>query len=476
MKPLSPQSTTASPSPTLTLMVVAAVQFLGPFLATSMNVALPSIGRDLGAGAVQLSLTITIYILASSIALLPMGRLADIHGRKKIFITGTIILALAVLGAGMVRSIRILLLLRFVQGIGYAMITSSSFAILSAVFPAERRGRAMGIATAMVYFGSSFGPFLSGLIITHLGWQWIFFITSGCLAAALMMTLLFLKGEWANAAGEPFDYLGAWIFMVALCLLVLSASSWAKHHSAVWGAAAGLAGLLIFAAVELKTRYPLLDFRLLRSNPSFSFSNLATFLNYAALTGFVFLFSLYLQYVKGFSPKTTGLLMIAQPLAQAILSPVAGRLSDAYPPTRIATIGTGLCTVGLFAAALMTPATSIPYIVMVTLLLGISLGLFSSSNMTTIMNSVGPRHYGTASSMVATMRNMGFLVSSTTIAVILSFHLGNASVTHQNIGQYMISMKTSLYIFTLLSVIGTLFSMVKGRLTDGIAGHQGRTP
>jgi EmrB/QacA subfamily drug resistance transporter len=460
-------------SPTVTLWVVSTVQFLVPFLMSAIGVALPVIGRDLNASAVQLGLIQTVMVLGTAAILLPVGRFADIYGRKRIFIIGVIILAISTLALGLISSIRIFMIFRFVQGIGSAMILATSIAILTAVYPPERRGRAMGIIVAMVYIGLSLGPSLSGAIIALLGWRWVFFIVFGLIAMALLPTLIWLKGEWSSAAGEPFDYLGTMVFVLALCLLIFGASQATKNEMAEWIVLGGLTGLGIFAAIEWKSAFPLLDLRLLISNLPFTFSNLATFLNYASASSFSFFFSLYLQYVKGLSPQQAGMLLVVQPAVQAILAPLVGRLSDTFPPARIATIGMAFCTIGLIAAALINPETSFVYIVIVMILLGMSLGLFSTPNMTAIMNSVGPKHQGTASSMVSTMRTMGMLFSTTAIAVILSIYLGDQSVSRANIPEFIGSMHTSLFLFAALSVIGTLFSMAKGRLATNItAGRQ----
>lgn len=460
-------------SPAVTLWVVSTVQFLVPFLMSAIGVALPVIGRDLHASAVQLGLIQTVMVLGTSAILLPAGRFADIYGRKRIFIIGVIIIGLSTLVLGLTSTIRLFLALRFVQGVGSALILSTSIAILTAVYPPERRGRAMGVIVSMVYIGLSLGPSLSGIIIHHLGWHWVFFIVAGLIFLALVLTLIRLKGEWTSAADEPFDYLGAAVFFLALCLLVFGASQLTKNDRAVWNIIGGLIGLGIFTAIEWKAAFPLLDLRLLISNLPFTFSNLATFLNYASASSFSFFFSLYLQYVKGLSPQQAGMFLVVQPVIQAVLAPLTGKLSDAFPPSRIATIGMAFNTIGLVAAAVINPGTSFVYIVVVMILLGMSLGLFSTPNMTAIMNSVGPKHQGTAASLVSTMRTTGMLLSTTAIAVILSIYMGDQPVTRANIPQFISSMQASLFLFSALSLLGTLFSMAKGRLaTSMTAGRQ----
>jgi len=471
--PSPPSDSMPRTSQGATLFVVATVQFLVPFLMSSVGVALPVIGRELEASVVQLSLAQTFQVLALVVLLLPMGRFADIHGRKRIYTIGIVVVCLSTLALALARSIEFFLVQRFIQGLGAAMIFSTSMAILTAVFPPARRGRAMGITVSSVYVGLALGPSLSGIVVNHLGWRWVFVIIFAIGLIALIITLTRLEGEWATAKGEPFDWVGAFVFMVSVLLLVYGSIQLTKVDLAKWVALIGLAGLAGFATLEWRSAYPLLDLRMLRENLPFTFSNLATFINYASTASFMFFFSLYLQYVKGFSPQSAGLLLVVQPAVQALLAPLAGRLADSYPPARIATLGMAFCTVGLFFAATIGADTSFTLIVAVMVMLGMSLGLFSTPNMSAIMGSVGPQHLGTAASMVSTMRTTGMLFSATAIAVVLSVYLGDQAVDHGNVPLFVKSMQTSLYLFAAMSLVGTFFSMVKGRLAESITARRG---
>ena len=451
-------------SPRVTLILVSLVQYTVPFLTTAIVVALPAIGRDLHANAVQLSLIQTSQVLAIVIFLLPVGRFADIHGRKRVFISGASILCISTLAMGFVRSIEALIALRFIQGIGASMIISTSIAILTAVFPPGRRGRAMGIISAMVYLGMATGPSVSGFIVEYFGWRWVFFCLSIVILTALILAVTGLKGEWTSAAGEPFDWIGTIIFMVSLFLIIYGAIELPHMLTARWIVLAGLAGMSLFFIMQWRSDFPILDIHLLIDNLVFTFSNFATFINFASSFSFVFFFSLYLQYAKGFSPKDAGLLLIIQPLVQSALSPIAGRLADSLPPARIATIGMAFCTIGLFFAGMIDAGTSLTLIVMITLVMGVGLGLFSSSNLTAIMESVEPRQIGTASSIAATMRSTGMLAGSTTIALIFSYYMGNQQVTSANIDAFLKSQQASFHLFCAMSLVGTIFSMIKGRL------------
>lgn len=456
-------------TPKVTLILVSLVQFTVPFLLSSVGIALPVIGREFGASAVQLSLIQTAQVLAIAIFLLPAGRFADIHGRKRIFTSGISLLCGSTLILGFAWTIEIFILLRFIQGIGAAMIFSTSIAILTAVFPPDKRGRAMGIIVGMVYLGMAAGPSISGFIIEYWGWRWVFFFLSSLMAAALILTVTKLRGEWASGRGEPFDWAGSVLYMLSLFLIIYGATELTEMHSARWIMLAGLAGMTLFFRIQWRSTYPILDIHLLFNNLAFTFSNLATFINYAATFSFVFFFSLYLQYVKGFPPKYAGLLLIIQPLVQAVLAPVVGRISDSYPPARLATLGMLFCTVGLFIAGTIDAETSFTLIILVTVIQGTSLGLFSTPNMTAIMGCVEPRHYGTASSMVATMRTIGILASTTIIAIVFSFYMGNQPVTGENLEEFIKSQQASFYLFSVMSLVGTVFSMVKGRLALSIS-------
>lgn len=465
--------TVSRTSPNVILILVSLVQFSVPFLLSAVGIALPVIGSDLDASSVQLSLIQTAQVLALSVFLLPVGRFADIHGRKRIFISGTSLLFIATLIQGFAQNIELFISLRFVQGIGASMIISTSIAILTSVFPHGRRGRAMGIVVGMLYLGVAAGPSVSGFIIEYLGWRWVFFFLSALILLSLVLSVAKLKGEWISARGEPFDWTGSAVFMLSVLFLVYGATELLQQYVARWVFLAGLAGLALFLGLERRTVHPILDVRLLTKNPAFTFSNLVTFIHYAAIYSFIFFLSLYLQYIKGVPPRYAGLLLIIQPLVQSILAPVAGRLADSYPPSRIATTGMAFCTAGLFIAGTLDAATPFALIVFVTVLQGISLGLFSTPNLTFIMGCAGERHAGTASSMVATMRYAGTLASTTLIAIVFSVYMGDRQVTSANREAFLESQRVCFHLFGAMSLAGTLFSMIQGKLVRSISRQNG---
>jgi len=452
-------------SPGITLFVVSSVQFLTPFMMSAVGVALPAIGVDFKAGAVQLGLVEMVFILAFALIMLPVGRLADIHGRKKIFVLGILIFIAATLILGLSPTMNMFILFRFIQGMGAAMITATSVAILSSIFPAEKRGRAMGVIVGAVYIGLSAGPTLAGFMVTHLGWRWIFFAALPLEISALVLTLTHLKGEWRSAQGMPFDWKGSLIYMAALFSLIYGAAhlSQARIYAGMMGA--GILGLIFFFRYETRSSSPILDTDLLRKNRVFAMSNLATLINYAASFGVTFFFSLYLQQVRGIVAQSAGLILVVQPLIQAVLSPMVGRLADTFPPARVASLGMGIGTLALGLGTTIGADTSMIQIYGTLALLGLGFALFASPNMTSIMDSVTPAHYGIAASFVATMRTTGMLTAMTLITFILHLFMGEAPVTPQTAGAYLTGMHTGFIIFTGLGLVGVLCSL--GRIFPG---------
>jgi EmrB/QacA subfamily drug resistance transporter len=434
-----------------------------PFMMSAVGVALPAIGREFAATALQLGLVETTYVLSSSIFLLAMGRLGDIHGRRRIFVYGIVVFTV---GCGLLSqawSIESLIAFRFLQGIGGSMIMATTMAIVVAVFPPEERGKALGIAVASVYAGISCGPFLGGILVTTWGWRSIFYLSVPLGLLTLLITSLKLRGEWADARGEPFDWQGGLVYAGAILLLIAGASN--LNHG-LWAFAvmlAGMFGIALFLYVESRTTYPLLNMVLLRDNRIFALSNLAALLNYAATFGVTFFFSLYLQYVKGMNAREAGLILIVQPLLQTLLSPLCGRLADHYPAARVATIGMALCALGLGFAASVDAATPLLWIMATLALLGTGFAFFSSPNTSVIMGSVEPRYLGVASSLGASMRTLGMMTSMMIITVIFSIFMADAAVTPATLPQFLRSMQLALWIFCGLCGIGIIFSAARLR-------------
>jgi EmrB/QacA subfamily drug resistance transporter len=445
------------------LLVASTASFIFPFMGSSVNVALPSIGRELALDAVTLGWIATAYILASATLLVPFGRIADIHGRKKVFTCGVIVFTVSSFLSGIAASAAMLISFRVLQGIGGAMIAGTGVAMLTSVFPAEERGKALGINVAATYAGLSLGPVLGGVLTQHLGWRSIFFVGVPLGLVVLGVILRKVKGDWAEAKGEKFDLAGSMIYSVALVVLVYGFTM-LPAMLGVWLIVAGVIALSAFVRWETKMRSPVLDMNLFKNNRVFAFSNLAALINYSATYAVAFFISLYLQYIKGFSPQSAGLILVAMPAVQAVFSPLAGRLSDRIEPGVIASTGMALTTAGLVFFIFLSGETSLEFIMGALILIGFGFALFSSPNTNAVMGAAPKTAYGVASATLATMRQVGMVFSMGIAMLMFALQIGRVEITPEYYPAFLESMRTSFIIFALLCFGGIFASLARGKV------------
>ncbi len=445
------------------LFVATLSSFMGPFIISSVNVALPAIQSEFSADAVVLSWVATALLLAVAVFLIPMGKIGDIFGRKKVFTWGLAIHTLASLLGAFSISMPMLIAVRVFQGFGAAMFVTTGMAILTSVFPPKRRGRAIGIYVAAVYIGLSVGPFFGGFLTQYLGWRSIFGVVVPLGVLSVGVTLKYLKDEWADARGEKFDIAGSLLYAASVFLLVYGASL-LPQWLALYFILTGVITMAIFVRLELYTPNPVFEIRLFSGNKLFAFSCLAALINYAATFAVTFLLSLYLQYIKGFDPRTAGTILVAQPVVMAVFSPLAGRLSDRIEPRFISSAGMTLTALGLLLFSLIGTATGIIFIIATLMMLGFGFALFSSPNMNAIMGSVDKRFFGIASGTVATMRLLGQMISMAIAMVIFAVLIGREQIMPSNYELFLKSVKLSFLIFTFLCVAGIFFSITRGEL------------
>ena len=445
------------------LLVATVGSFITPFMGSAVNVALPAIAETFSLDAVLLSWISTAYLLSAAVFLVPFGKLADIHGRKRVLLAGVITFALASLLSAIATSFTMLLVARVVQGLGGAMLFSTAVAIVTSVYPPAERGHAIGITVAAVYLGLSLGPSAGGTLTHFFGWRSIFWSNTILGAGLVALTHWGMHGEWAEARGEKLDVVGSVIYGVAQFAMVLGLTKLPAPLGIVL-LAMGILGLVAFIYWEGRVAQPVLNLGLFRGNVVFGMSNLAAFINYSATFGAVFLLSLYLQYIAGFSPQKAGLILVAQPIMMALLSPFAGRLSDRIEPRVVASIGMIFSAVGLAMLITLGMQTQTGYIVAALLVLGIGFGLFSSPNTNAIMGAVERRYYGVASAITGTMRLTGQVFSMAAAALIFSIFVGRAKITPEHFAEFLHSVRTAFGLFAGLCVIGVFVSLARGKV------------
>ena len=429
---------------------------------SSINIALPAMEREFAIDAIMLGWITTSYMLAAAIFLVPLGKAADIVGRKRVFTAGIAFHIITSVLAALSPSAPALILFRFLQGIASAMIFGTGIAILASVYPVKERGKALGITTAAVYLGLSTGPVLGGLLTQHIGWRSIFWITIPPALLLIMLVLWKLKGEWSEAKEERFDFWGSVIYSLSLAALVYGFS----HLPELPGfllVFAGVMGFIGFVYWGRNRKDPLIDINLFLGNRAFTLFNLAALISYSATYAVVFLLSLYLQYNKMFDPQAAGLILIAQPAVMALLSPFAGRLSDRIEPRLLASVGMVLMAVALFGFAFLKGESTIIMVVLLLMVLGAGIAFFSSPNTNAIMSAVDKKYYGLASATLQTMRVTGNVLSMGIVMMVFTLFMGRVQISATDQELFLASTRTIFLVFTALSVAGVFASLVKGR-------------
>ncbi len=430
-------------------------------MGSAVNIALPTIGKEFGMNAVLLGWVPAAYMLAAAVFLVPIGRIADIWGRKKIFLAGIIVYLSASVLCAISVSGSMLIGFRIIEGIGGAMIFGTGVAILTTVFPPEERGKALGINVSGVYLGLSMGPVLGGFLTQHLGWRSVYWFNVPLCLFVIGGIVWKMKGEWAGAGGEKMDIAGAVIYGVALFATMFGLS----RLPGVMGMIlilTGIAGIVLFGFWETRTDSPLINISIFRSNRAYAFSNIAALINYSATSAVSFLLSLYLQFIKNLSPQSAGLILIAQPLVMTAFSPLAGRISDRVEPRIVSSIGMALCTLGLLSFTLLSQETPLGFVIASLLFMGLGFACFSSPNTNAIMSSVDKRFYGIASGTLGTMRLVGQMLSMGFAMLIFSLVIGRVKIAPPYYTQFIGSLRILFGVFAALCCAGIFASLSRG--------------
>ncbi|MEA4857194.1 MFS transporter [Solidesulfovibrio sp.] len=462
-------------SPALVLVTVCIAQFMAPFMLTSVGVALPSLGRELGASAMQLGLIEQLYVVSLAMGMLAFGRYGDIVGQRRVLLPGLALFTALTCSLGFTRSVDMVLVQRFFQGIGACMMLSGSLALVAAAYPPALRGRKIGLVSACTYAGLSVGPVLGGYVTGHFGWRYVFLMSAPLGLAATAMCLFGMREGPKNASGERMDWRGGAFYAASVGLFMLGAAHAREIPLGPAMLGGGLLGLAIFLRLQARTRCPLLDMRLLANNRFFTFSCLAALGNYAATFGITFLMSLYRQYAKGLPPRTAGFVLLFQPILQVVASPIAGRLTERFAAEKLATAGMLVSCAGLLAAAAtVSAATPIWLLVVLLMFIGLGFGIFITPNSTAIMGSVPKRQFGLASGMIAAMRTLGMAVSMTTVTLIFSLLMGDATITAETLPAFLTSLRLGLGAFAVFSCLGVILSFWRGKRQGGDVPPPGR--
>lgn len=442
-----------------TIFVAVITSFITSFIGSATNLSIPDMSADFEVGAAAIGWIVTAYMLPVAALAVPFGRIADIIGRKKIIVLGIAIFTIGSYASGAAVSFEMMIAARVIQAVGAAMIFATNHAILISEFPGSERGKVLGYALAATYTGLSAGPVLGGIINYSLGWRTIFFITGTAGIIVFVEAIRRLPDRKSTLEKAGFDKAGNFLYVMMILLTIYGLNRFAEKSSALLLVAAGIVMGFVFVKRELKEDAPLVDVRLFAGNMSYTLSNLAALLNYAATYAIGYLLSIYLQVVQGFSSQTAGIILIVQPLLMAVFSPYMGRLSDRISPYKLASAGMALCAISLGMLAFINIHTPVMFVIAVLCFAGCGFALFSSPNTNAVMSCVDKSSYGVASSVLSTMRNIGHAMSMVMITLTVNFNLGDVALSQADPEDLVTTMRTAYIIFTLICAAGIFCSM-----------------
>jgi MFS family permease len=436
------------------LMISAGGSFLAPFMVSALIVAIPTIGIEFSMDAVAMSWLATVFFLAASMFLIPFGRLADIFGVKKIFSIGIVIYFVSASLAALAPSAPVLIAARFLTGVGAAMIFGTSLALLSLSLSESERGEALGINIASNLTGFALGFFLGGLLTFYASWRFIFVLTLPISALVMTLIRLRLPGECAFSKGQKFDVIGSAMIVALLFLVILGLS---ELPSISGGALilCGIAVFLLYSWHQSRNSSPVIDLALFR-NRCFSFSNAAILIYTTSNLAVIFLFSFYLQYIRGFDSNQSGLILMASTLIMAMLVIYAGRLSDRMNLYRLASIGVIVSLAGLLPMIFISPDTPLSLAFLELTLVSAGAALFYPPMVKIILGSIHRDKYGVGSSLAETMRLVGNAASMALVTVGFTFYLGGSVILPENYPAFLQSMRLILAAFSVLCMASLL--------------------
>ena len=446
----------------MVLLACCFAGFITPLLSTMMNLSLVNIGQEFGAGSHQLAYVNTAFLLSSVVFMVPMAKVGDIVGKKRIFMTGVAVIAVTCLVAPFSPDFWFLIACRAVMGLGSACIVTTSVSMITDVFPHENRGGAIGLQTMCVYIGLAAGPVVGGLLNDAFGWHSLFYIIVPIAVVAVVCMMAF-RSEIRPDEGGRFDSKGSVLYGIAIVLsmggMINLPETWAYAMLVV-----GVLFLAVFVWSQLRTPLHLLNVRLFKGRV-FSGSCLATFMNYASSYSISYFLALYLQSIGNLTATEAGMLMLVQPAIQAVLTPYFGRLSDRLADKRVLpTVGLVISAFGIATILTYGVGTPLSTVVVTQIIIGIGFSMFSAPNTSIIMGSVDPRETGEASAMVAVMRQTGMMVSMGIAMLFISVIMGSAdNLSPETYDSFITVMRCSFGVCVAMCIAGAVVSLFRGK-------------
>jgi MFS family permease len=444
------------------VQVIAALgSAIAPFMVASLIVATPAIGREFSADVALLGWFTASFFLVAGSLLVPFGRIADIRGSKKVFTAGMGVNLVAALICMFAPSMQVLIAGRVLTGIGAAMVFGTSIALLSLVFPEEERGAALGINIAAMFTGFGAGLLAGGAITYYISWRGIFAIVAIIAAINFVLILSRVRGECELARTTEYDPYGMILFItgILLCLYGLS------EISTLQGLLMLIAGsgiLIGFYLWEQRCPHPLIPPALFSSG-NLSGAIATNIVFQASGFGITLILSLFLQYVNGMDPLVAGIVLFISQLLLIVITPFSGRLSDRYPPHRVAAAGCLINGIAMLLLVTINETTSLPIIVLSLALNSLGFALFMPSVVKWALLGIPKEQYGILSGGTETARLVGVSLSNAVIIITFGLVMGNTLVSPENIPSFLSEARWAIVLYMVLAFIAVALALRSGK-------------
>jgi EmrB/QacA subfamily drug resistance transporter len=394
--------------------------FLATVDGSIVNIALPTMAQELGADFATIEWVVLAYLLTMATLLLSMGRLADMRGKKPIFTAGLVIFTIGSVLCGLAPSVWWLIGSRVVQAVGASMSLAVGMAIVTESFPPNERGRALGISGTIVSLGSITGPTLGGLIISLVGWHWIFFVNLPVGIIAVYMAIRFIPALKPRG-GQRFDFAGAGAMFTSLLsfLLALTIGQHVGFGNPFIVAlfALALTTAAVFLSIERRVAQPMIDLRMFK-NVLFSVNLVTGLITFLAASGVFLLMPFFMGGVLGFSTGEMGLVLTIVPITMGIMSPISGTLSDRFGTRPMTVIGLALLVLTYIGFSTLTAETTVLGLMARYIPLGLGMGIFQSPNNSAIMGATPKERLGVASGLLSLTRTLGMTMGAALFAAL----------------------------------------------------------
>jgi EmrB/QacA subfamily drug resistance transporter len=454
-----------------TLAAVAFGLFMIMLDNTVVNVALPSIEKDLHISISQLEWIVTGYALVFAALLITGGKLADLFGRRKVFIIGLAVFSLSSLACGFAPNAGFLIGARAAQGIGAALMNPATLSIITATFPPKQRGQAIGIWAGVSALALAIGPLVGGLIVDNIGWNWIFFVNVPVGALGIVVSYFFLKESRDTSHEQSVDFpglitSGGALFALSYALIEGNQRGWMSAE--ILGLIAASAVLLTaFVVLESRQRLPMLDLSLFRI-PSFAGANTVALLVSLGMFGVFFFVSLYVQNILGYSPTKAGAIFLPMTILIILIAPVAGRASDRIGSRWLMGGGMTLLSISLLLYQRVGLHSTFWTLFPAMILGGIGMALTMSPMTSVAMASVPVDKAGVGSGVLNSFRQVGGSLGIAVMGAILASYLSARPGTELANQQFVDGLHSALLVSACITFAGAIVAVTLVRTSPAV--------